>query len=96
MPYTQFFMVLLAASRGDTFLWSALVILLLAGFWAVWWFLRRWFFSGAGGEIEQPFTLQQLRDLKERGELTAVEYETLRQQIIAEYKDTSGRDSRVP
>lgn len=41
-------------------------------------------FARSGEEVPSTFTLDGIRRLRDRGELTAPEYETLRQRIIRE------------
>ena len=75
----------------EVVIWIGILIGLLGAMWLAWVLLRKWYFGGLNNDRNGvPWTLQDLRDLKERGELSEIEFETLRQQLIASYKDRSG------
>lgn len=71
--------------------WMSVVIVLLGLFWMAWFMLRKWFHGSASNpdqDAAAPWTLQQLRDLEARGEITADEFERLRRQIVGSFRDT--------
>ncbi len=68
--------------------WGALALVLLVALWVAWIWLRKWYFGGAANNSHEAlWTLQDLRQMRERGEITEEEYETLRQQTIGAYQD---------
>lgn len=79
----------LAASDNliDVFIWVGILFVMVALFWLAWVYARKWSMRD-GSEPLTPWTLQDLRELKDRGELSENEYQTLREQIIAQHKDT--------
>ena len=73
---------------GQLALWGALALVLLVALWVAWIWLRKWYFGGAANNSREGlWTLQDLRQMRERGEITEDEYQTLRQQTIGAYQD---------
>ncbi len=71
-------------------MWMGVLVVLVVAMWFAWRTLRRRFLDDDGDDrAAAPWTLQQLRDLKARGEINTTEFEALRAQIIA---DTRGGD----
>lgn len=69
--------------------WGALALVLLVALWIAWSWVRKWYFGqAANNSHEALWTLQDLRQMHERGEITEDEYEILRQQTIGAYQDT--------
>lgn len=68
--------------------WGALALVLLVALWIAWIWLRKWFFGRASDDSHEAlWTLRDLRQMREREELTEEEYETLRRQTIGAYQD---------
>ncbi len=88
MPAARIIMTLLAATRPsdravlEGLVWfTGLVLAILAAALVVTYVKRR---VRAGDETRTPsFTLEELRDLKERGDLTDVEYHALKHKALA-------------
>ncbi len=81
-----------SGSEADLFLWGGILIVLMVGLWIVWVALRRWYFGTAQpGSSDALWTLEDLRRMRDSGELSESEYQTLRRQVIAPYQDTNGR-----
>ena len=82
-----------AVSTGNTadiFIWGGISIVLMVGLWIVWVALRKWYFGAAQfGSSDGLWTLEDLRRMRDSGELSEDEYETLRRQAIAVYQDTN-------
>ena len=73
--------------------WLFALMALIVGFSLAWrWSRRRFLIDDDDSSDRAPWSLQELRDLKDRGRLSKDEFEQLRQQIIAGYKDTSEDD----
>lgn len=47
--------------------------------------VRRYYLGGATSQTPLPFTLQDLRDMYSRGQITTIEYETMRAAMIGEH-----------
>ncbi len=80
----------LAASgnTADLFLWGGVLLVLLVGLWLVCIWLRRWYLgTSEEGIASDLWTLEDLRRMREQGEITEDEYETLYGQAIALHKD---------
>jgi len=82
--------MLAVAGSSDRFfeivLWVAVVIALLLALWVVWMAFRRWYFA-AGQRNTVPWSLHDLRRLKDSGQVSEEEYTRLRQQVIGSYQD---------
>ncbi len=80
---------------GDVLLWTAVVIALLLALWVVWMWLRKQYHAGDDGPAaQQPWSLQELRDLRENEQITEVEYQALRQQVIGMVRDRKRAQSQ--
>ncbi|GEM_PF-3929189 len=74
-------MVILAAERIDwpaIAFWLGLLAALITGAALVVWFLRGKTIRGSDDASAMGFTLQDLREMRERGDLTEVEYQAAR------------------
>lgn len=85
------------SGSSDSFLeiliWIGVLIGLFAALWMVWASLRKWCFGdGQDDSSWDLWSLSELRDMLDRGDINEVEYQTLRQQAIAAlgHKDDSG------
>lgn len=67
---------------------ALLGVMIAGGYLIVRWVKKR--LSDSGGS--QPFTLQDLREMKARGEINEREYETMRAAIVGEFS----KPSRTP
>jgi len=77
-----------SGSTADLFLWGGVLIVLLVALWLVSIWLRRWYFGTTEDEFSSGlWTLADLRRMREQGEITEDEYETLHGQAIASYQD---------
>jgi len=84
--------VLLAKSQtGDVILWSLLLVggIALLGV-GVWW-LRRWVFSTPVTDEADDWSLQHLREMHARGEISDEEFGRLRGQMISQYNNAASR-----
>ncbi len=82
-------MLVSSSTTADLFLWGGVLIVLLVVLWLVWLWLRKWFFGTS--EEDSSFKLWTLSDLKrmrEQGDITEDEYETLYEQALAAYRDS--------
>src|SRR5258708_579478 len=62
-------------------LWLGLAIAIMA---AAMFALRRWFFLSRQKQSEPPWSLQHLRDLRTRGQITESEFQQLRDQMLGQ------------
>jgi len=68
--------------------WVVILMGIVVVFWLVWMLSRRWFLTGDSKDLsDTTWTLQDLRELKEKGQLTEIEYNTLREQTLAQHRD---------
>jgi len=80
------------SGSSDSFLeiliWIGVLIGLFAALWMVWATLRKWCLGD--DEVDSSadlWSLTDLRDMRDRGDINEVEYQTLRQQAIAVISD---------
>lgn len=76
---------------ADILFWGSVLIggIALLGF--VVWLIRRWAFSATDSGDHKGWSLQHLRDMKVSGKLSEDEFETLKAQLIREYKRETKR-----
>lgn len=74
-------------------LWLLIIVLGTA----VWYYRRRWWrsMSGVSGD-EQPWTLADLRQLRESGDLTEEEFQRIRSAMIAGLRPGGDKSEAVP
>jgi uncharacterized membrane protein len=80
-------MAILAASTEDSIsiiIWVLVLVALLVPLAAATLWLRKWAHQDAGEEPTVGFTLHDAQQMFKRGELNEVQYERLRQEIIAQ------------
>ena len=78
---------------GRILSWGAVLAVLVVGLGYGVRALRRWWLGEDKTCASPDWTLQDLRELKAKGELTEAEYETLRGAMIAgAQRDVAGRD----
>ncbi len=73
-------------TTGEIILWCLVLIGGIAVLGAFVWLVRRWAFA-TPEEPAEEWSLQHLRDLKAKGELTQQEFETLKEKMIQQYKE---------
>ncbi len=77
-----------SSSTADLFLWGGVLIVLLFALWLVWIWFRKWFFGTSQDEFSfELWTLADLQRMREQGDITEDEYETLHGQAVAGYQD---------
>jgi len=84
----------------EILLWGALLLVaVIVLFGGVWYYRRRWLNPEETGP-RQPWTLDDLRQMKQAGQITPEEYQALRETLIAAFRgrnageaDLSGRNS---
>ncbi|MCH8054335.1 MAG: SHOCT domain-containing protein [Planctomycetes bacterium] len=82
-------MLATSSSTADLFIWGGVLIVLLVALWFVLIWLRKWYFGTSEDEFSSElWTLADLRRMREQGEITEDEYETLRGQVFASHKDS--------
>ncbi len=78
-----------SSSTADLFIWGGVLIVLLVALWFVLIWLRKWYFgTSEDGFPSGLWTLADLRRMREQGEITEDEYETLHGQAIASHQDS--------
>ncbi len=77
-----------SSNTADLFIWGGVLIGLLVALWLACIWLRKWYFgTSEDGFSFGLWTLADLRRMREQGEITEDEYETLHGQAIAGYQD---------
>ncbi len=77
-----------SSNTADLFIWGAVLIVLLVALWLACIWLRKWYFgTSEDGFPSGLWTLADLQRMREQGEITDDEYETLHGQAIAGYQD---------
>lgn len=87
---------MLAAKQptGEIVVWC-LILMGLVGLLGVGiWMIRRRLFTTPASTAGDEWSLQQLRELKSRGEISDGEFERLRSNIIAQYKSATERRAK--
>ncbi len=79
-----------SSNTADLFIWGGVLIVLFVALWLACIWLRKWYF----GTSEDGFplglwTLADLRRMREQGEITEDEYETLHGKALAVHKHDS-------
>ena len=78
-----------SSSTADLFLWGGVLIVLLVVLCFVCLWLRKWYFGTSEDEFSSGlWTVADLRRMREQGEITEDEYETLHGQAITSHKDS--------
>jgi uncharacterized membrane protein len=73
--------------EGDVLEWGAiLIVIVIVGFIAIVLMRKYLWKSDAAGEYDTGFSLSDLREMRDRGEITSQEYEQTRARIIAKVK----------
>ncbi len=81
-------MLATSSNTADLFIWGGVLIVLLVALWLACIWLRKWYFGTSKDEFSSGlWTLADLRRMREQGEITEDEYETLHGQAIALHKD---------
>jgi uncharacterized membrane protein len=79
------------SASADALWWGLLlvfgIVLLSAAVFA----LRRWFFSSRQQPTEPTWSLQHLRDLRARGQITEAEFQRLRDQLLEQAESRKDR-----
>lgn len=105
--------ILAAGGRGNwtwVFIAGAVLIVIALVFFAVIWrFRERWLKDAGEEESSEPWTLHDLRQMRERGDLSEDEYRAMRRAMIDAYRprepeeagapdtpDNAGRDDNEP
>ncbi|MCB9852739.1 MAG: SHOCT domain-containing protein [Phycisphaerales bacterium] len=79
---------------GDVVFWCAIIIVALLAMWIVGVWIRKKYLGDSGpSRPESALTLQQLRDMRRDGQITEDEFQTLKSQMIAQFKPTDLGDS---
>ncbi len=82
-------MLATSSNTADLFIWGGVLIVLLVALWLVCIWLRKWYFgTSEDGFPSGLWTLADLRRMREQGEITEDEYETLHGQAIASHQDS--------
>lgn len=83
-------------SMGRLFVWCGvlLLVVVVAGFVVARY--RKWMKSGSETGLAQPWSLQELRDLRRDGRISEQEFETLKAAIIAEYRASPDQPDAKP
>ena len=75
-------------------LWCTVLILaIVVLFLGVWYYRRRWIETSAGSSDQTPWTLDDLRNMKEAGQLSEEEYQALRASMIAAFRPKGPKET---
>ncbi len=79
-----------SSNTVDLFIWGAVLIVLLVALWLVLIWLRKWYFgTSEDGFSSGLWSLVDLRRMREQGEITEDEYETLHGKALAVHEHDS-------
>jgi len=78
---------------GAVVLWGAVMIVIILVGGLVVFQLRKRLLESEGGGNDDPFGLQELRDLKKSGQISEQEYQTLRAKVIDQVKGALSEDN---
>lgn len=91
MQFVAQLQLMLAPSNNtaDLFVWGGVLIALLVALWLACLWLRKWYYgSSEDGSSFEVWTLADLQRMREQGDITEDEYETLHKQALAAYQDS--------
>jgi hypothetical protein len=91
---------ILAATNKQDWIWifaggAVLVVVALLFFAGIWRFRERWLKDRGTEESSEPWTLDDLRKLRERGQVTEEEYQKMRQAMIDAYRPRGAPETEV-
>ncbi|MFQ5423478.1 MAG: SHOCT domain-containing protein [Phycisphaerae bacterium] len=78
-----------AQSTGDILVWGLVLIGAIGSLGAIIWMLRRRFFAAASWSGGVPWTLQQLRELRAKDQITDDEFQRLRAEMLRPWQAES-------
>ncbi|MBX3395840.1 MAG: SHOCT domain-containing protein [Phycisphaerae bacterium] len=67
---------------GDVLFWCVVLVALIVVLGVGLWFLRRSIWGTTSSAVEDGLTLQQLRELRDAGEISEAEFQALRRAMI--------------
>jgi hypothetical protein len=81
----------IADSVTEILLWGAsLLAAVIVLFGGVWYYRSRWLNPDESEPRRQPWTLDDLRQMKQQGQISDEEYQALRESIVAAFRGSSG------
>lgn len=84
-------------AREEIFLWCLILVAGICLLGTVVWWLRRWSFSTDEALDEEAWSLQHLRQMRAKGQITQAEFETLKRQALKRFDlETTRKDSATP
>ncbi len=82
------------SGAGEVVLWGSIIIaIILVGGLIVFQIRKRLLRAEGGSGMDDPFGLQELRDLKKSGQISEQEYQTLRTKVIEQVKGSLSEDN---
>ncbi|MFQ5494560.1 MAG: SHOCT domain-containing protein [Phycisphaerae bacterium] len=82
------------SSTGDILFWGGVLIAGIGALGLCLWWIRRWSLSThPRRRDEEDWSLQHLRDLRVRGDLSEAEFEALKDRMLARHRDEASRES---
>ncbi|MFQ5501667.1 MAG: SHOCT domain-containing protein [Phycisphaerae bacterium] len=86
----------LDAPTGEILFWGLVLILGISVLGLGVWWVRRWLFSTPAEDGVSDWSLQHLREMRDRGEINAQEFESLKIGLLSQYQDrTSDLDGKT-
>lgn len=76
---------------GEILLWGLVLILGICVLGLGIWWVRHWLFSTPARGNASDWSLQHLREMRERGEIDAQEFERLKTGMLSRYGDSTPR-----
>ncbi len=82
------------SGAGEVVLWGSIIIaIILVGGLIVFQIRKKLLQAEGGGGLDDPFGLQELRELKKSGQISEQEYQTLRTKVIEQVKGSLSEDN---
>ncbi len=84
------------STTGDVILWGLVLIAGIGILGVIVSLVRRWSFSTPSTQVDDGWSLQHLRELRERDEISGEEFEALKSRVIRSFQAEAGEGKEGP